>query len=127
MAAYERNGLQAKLWSVGASFNPIAELKLMASYQHQDDGNFKIVNTDTKSWVLGANYDVGPGKIRAGYGQKTPDGVAKTKQASLGYDYNLSKRTYLYADISNKKAASTTNYNNTTSVNYIGLGLHHNF
>ena len=127
MAAYERNGLQAKLWSVGASFNPIAELKLMASYQHQDDGNFKIVNTDTKSWVLGANYDVGPGKIRAGYGQKTPDGVAKTKQASLGYDYNLSKRTYLYADISNKKSASVANYNNTTSVNYIGLGVHHNF
>ncbi|MDN2673020.1 porin [Janthinobacterium sp. SUN026] len=127
MAAYERNGLQAKLWSVGASFNPIAELKLMATYQHQDDGNFKIVNTDTKSWVLGANYDVGPGKIRAGYGQKTPDGVAKTKQASLGYDYNLSKRTYLYADISNKKSASLTNYNNTTSVSYIGLGLHHNF
>ncbi|PLY40712.1 porin [Janthinobacterium sp. ROICE36] len=127
MAAYERNGLQAKLWSVAASFNPVAELKLMASYQHQDDGNFKIINTDTKSWVLGANYDVGPGKIRAGYGQKTPDGVAKTKQASLGYDYNLSKRTYLYADISNKKSASAANYNNTTSVSYIGLGVHHNF
>ena len=127
MAAYERNGVQAKLWSIGASVNPIAELKLMASYQHQDDGNFRIINTDTKSWVLGANYDVGPGKIRAGYGQKTPDGVAKTKQASLGYDYNLSKRTYLYADISNKKSASVTNYNNTTSVNYIGVGVHHNF
>ena len=119
MAAYERNALEAKLWSVAASFNPITELKLMASYQHQDDSNFKLVNTDTKAWLLGANYDVGPGKVRAGYGQKTPDGVTKTKQASLGYDYNLSKRTYLYADISNRKAA--------TSVTYIGLGVHHNF
>ncbi|PHV28571.1 porin [Janthinobacterium sp. BJB426] len=119
MAAYERNGLQAKLWSVAASFNPVTELKLMASYQHQDDGNFKIINTDTKAWLVGANYDVGPGKIRAGYGQKTPDGVTKTKQASLGYDYNLSKRTYLYADISNRKDA--------VSKTYIGLGLHHNF
>lgn len=127
MGAYERNGLQAKLWSVAASFNPITELKLMASYQHQDDSNFKIVNTDTKSWLIGANYDVGPGKFRAGYGQKTPDGVAKTKQASLGYDYNLSKRTYLYADISNKKIASPTNYNATSTVNYIGVGVHHNF
>ena len=127
MAAYERNAVQAKLWSVGASFNVAPELRLMASYQHQDDGNFKIVNTDTKAWVLGMNYDVGPGKIRAGYGQKTPDGVAKTKQASLGYDYNLSKRTYLYADISNKKVASATNYNNTTSNNYVGVGVHHNF
>src|SRR5450830_1158438 len=119
MAAYERNGVQAKLWSVAASFNPIKELKLMASYQHQDDGNFKIINTDTKAWLIGANYDVGPGKIRAGYGQKTPDGTVKSKQASLGYDYNLSKRTYLYADISNKKTVS--------SANYIGVGLHHNF
>ena len=129
MAAYERNGLQAKLWSVAASFNPSKELKLMASYQHQDDGNFKIINTDTKSWVLGANYDVGPGKIRAGYGQKTPDGVVKTKQASLGYDYNLSKRTYVYADISNKKAAvaNNINYNVAKTVNYIGIGVHHNF
>ncbi|MDN2717342.1 MULTISPECIES: porin [unclassified Janthinobacterium] len=129
MAAYERNGVQAKLWSVAASFNPIKELKLMASYQHQDDGNFKIINTDTKSWVLGANYDVGPGKIRAGYGQKTPDGVVKTKQASLGYDYNLSKRTYLYADISNKKAAApnSLNYTVAKTVNYIGIGVHHNF
>lgn len=127
MAAYERNGLQAKLWSVGASVNPIPELKVMLSIQHQKDDDFKIINTGTKSWVLGANYDVGPGKVRAGYGQKTPDGVVKTKQASLGYDYNLSKRTYLYADISNKKAASTTNYNVSTTTNYIGLGVHHNF
>ncbi len=119
MAAYERNGLQAKLWSVAASFNPVTELKLMASYQHQDDSNFKITNTDTKAWLIGANYDVGAGKIRAGYGQKTPDGVAKTKQASLGYDYNLSKRTYLYADISNRK--------DVVSKTYIGLGVHHNF
>ncbi len=135
MGAYERNGLQAKLWSVAASFNVAPELKLMASYQHQDDGNFKIVNTDTKAWLLGMNYDVGPGKIRAGYGQKTPDGVVKTKQASLGYDYNLSKRTYVYADISNKKLANysavagvyTGNYNVSRTDNYIGIGLHHNF
>ena len=119
MAAYERNALEAKLWSVAASFNPITELKLMVSYQHQDDSNFKLVNTDTKAWLIGANYDVGPGKVRAGYGQKTPDGVTKTKQASLGYDYNLSKRTYLYADISNRKDA--------VSKTYIGLGVHHNF
>jgi len=120
MGAYERNAVQAKLWSVGGSVNPLdSGLKLMASYQHQNDENFKIINTNTKAWLVGANYDVGPGKIRAGYGQKTPDGVTKTKQASLGYDYNLSKRTYLYADISNKKTVS--------SANYIGVGVHHNF
>jgi len=117
--AYERNGVQATLWSVGASFEVQPGLKLMGSYQKQDDSEFKVINTDTKAWLVGMNYDVGAGKVRAGYGQKTPDGIDKTKQASLGYDYNLSKRTYLYADVSNRKAA--------TSITYYGLGVHHNF
>ncbi|MDC8760442.1 porin [Janthinobacterium fluminis] len=119
MAAYERNAAETKVWSVAASVNPIQDLKLMASYTKQDQSKSVAVNPNTKSWVIGANYTVGAGLIRAGYGQKTPDGVTKTKQASLGYEYNLSKRTYVYADVSQKKIA--------TSVNYYGVGLHHNF
>ena len=53
--------------------------------------------------------------------------MVKTKQASLGYDYNLSKRTYVYADISNKKQAAALNYNASTTINYVGVGVHHNF
>ncbi len=124
-AAYERNAIETKLWSVGASFKPMTELKLMASYQKQDQGSSTLINPDTKAWILGANYTVGAGMFRFGYGQKTPDNalgnpaLAKTKQASIGYEYNLSARTYLYFDASNKKAATT--------LNYYGLGIHHNF
>ncbi|CDG85639.1 porin [Janthinobacterium agaricidamnosum] len=119
MLAYERNAVESKLWSIGATLVAVPDLKLFATYQRQDEGHTRPVNPKTKAWVLGLNYDVGPGKVRAGYGQKTPDGVVKTKQASLGYDYNLSKRTYLYADISNRKDA--------TSRTYYGVGVHHNF
>jgi predicted porin len=118
-AAYERNAIETKIWSVGASFNPITDLRLMATYQKQDEGETRLTNENTKAWVLGANYNYGPGKILAGYGQKTPDNVTKTKQFSLGYEYNLSKRTYLYVDASRKKVASSTNF--------YDIGVHHNF
>lgn len=124
-AAYERNAIETKLWSVGASFKPMNELKLMASYQKQNQESSTLINPNTKAWILGANYTVGPGLVRIGYGQKTPDNslnnpaLAKTKQASIGYEYNLSARTYLYVDASNKKAATT--------LNFYGLGIHHNF
>lgn len=127
MAAYERNAVETKLWSVAASFKPVNDLKLTASYQKQDQGHTKFFNTDTKAWVLGANYNVGPGKILAGYGQKTPDGVIKTKQASIGYEYNLSARTYVYVDASNRKQPAAGSTTNDTSVNFYGVGVHHNF
>jgi predicted porin len=124
-AAYEKNAVETKLWSVGASFKPINELKLMGSYQQQDQTESVLINPKTKAWLIGANYNIGLGKLLLGYGQKTPDNVlnnpalAKTKQASVGYEYNLSARTYLYVDASNKRAATT--------LNFYGLGIHHNF
>jgi predicted porin len=123
--AYERNAVETKLWSVGASVKPINDLKLMATYQRQDQDNSVLINPKTKAWVLGANYTIGAGLVRAGYGQKTPDNVLnnpaieKTKQFSLGYDYNMSARTYLYVDGTRKQSAAT--------FNYYSVGIHHNF
>ena len=125
MAAYERNAVDSKLWSVAGSFAPITDLKLVASYQHQDQDATVAVNPDTKAWLVGANYVIGTHKLLAGYGQKRPDGVIKTKQVSLGYEYSLSKRTYLYADASNRKVP--TSATTDTSINFYGLGVHHNF
>ena len=129
MAAYERNAVETKLWSIAASVNPMPELKVMASYTKQDQGKTVAFNPETKSWVLGANYTMGPGMFRAGYGQKTPDGIVKTKQVSLGYEYSLSKRTYVYAEASNRKQPTVpvTTTSKATSVNYYGVGVHHNF
>ena len=117
--AHERNAIESKLLTAGAAFNTTEQLKLTFVYARQDQSHTKLINTKTKAWVLGGNYTIGAGRVLAGYGQKSPDGVVKTKEASLGYEYNLSKRTYLYTDLSNKKAA--------TSVRYYNLGVHHNF
>ncbi|MFC5460304.1 porin [Massilia niabensis] len=119
MLGYERNAVETKVMSVGASFMVTPDLKLMGTATRQDQENTVFVNPKTKAWVLGANYALGPGKVLAGYGQKDPDGQVKTKQMSLGYEYSLSKRTYLYVDASRKKAQN--------SVNYYDLGVNHSF
>ncbi|MFC4929502.1 porin [Massilia sp. GCM10023247] len=119
MLGYERNAVETKVMSVGASFMVTPDLKLMGTATRQDQENTVLVNPKTKAWVLGANYALGPGKVLAGYGQKDPDGQVKTKQMSLGYEYSLSKRTYLYIDASRRKAQN--------SVNYYDLGVNHSF
>lgn len=119
MLGYERNAVETKVMSAGLSFMVTPDLKLMGTASRQDQENTVFVNPKTKAWVLGANYALGPGKILAGYGQKDPDGQVKTKQMSLGYEYSLSKRTYLYVDASRKKAQ--------TSINYYDLGVNHSF
>ena len=123
----ERNAVEVKWWSVGAFYRPMPDLKLMASYGKQDLGHIVAVNDTIDAWVLGANYNLGPGKILFGYGQKKPDGQLKTKQVSVGYEYNLSARTYLYIDLSQKKIPLTVTSTDTSNQNHYALGIHHNF
>lgn len=127
MVGAERNAIETELWSVAASYKPIPDLKLMASYQRQDLGHTMWVNENISAWVVGANYTVGANKFLVGYGQKDPDGVIKTKQASVGYEYSLSPRTYLYLDLSVKKAPFTVAATNDDTRKHYALGVHHNF
>lgn len=127
MVGYERNAIETKLWSVAASYKPVADLKLMASYQKQDQSHTMAVNPDVKAWMIGANYTMGPGKLLLGYGQKKPDATPTTKQASVGYEYSLSPRTYVYTDLSEKKTSPVATPTMLRSYTYYGLGVHHNF
>ena len=134
MLGYERNAVESKVMSVAGSFMATPELKLMALYTRQDQDNIAAtlvrngvnVGPKTNAWVLGANYTMGPGKILVGYGQKDPDNYEKTKQMSLGYEYSLSKRTYLYIDAS-RKTGPQTQFGVDRSVNYYDLGVNHSF
>ena len=123
MAAYERNAIESKVWSVGASVQATPELKLMGTFTRLDEDHTRLFNSDTSSWVLGANYALGPGKFLAGYGQKDTDGLEKVRQLSLGYEYSLSKRTYLYIDASRKKGLLTS----PGTVNQYDIGINHSF
>ncbi|MES2016914.1 MAG: porin [Pseudomonadota bacterium] len=120
LLAYERNGVESTVWSVAASVKPVAALKLMASYADQDRGHSMAANETSTAWVVGANYTIGnAGTMLLGYGRKMPDGVTSTRQWSLGYEYPLSKRTYLYADASDKKTAA--------AVRHVDLGMRASF
>jgi predicted porin len=126
MLAYERNATDDKVWSVAGSVTPITALKLMASYTRQNAEPTGATGDDQKAWLLGANYTMGAGKFLAGYGQLKADDVdAKIKKASVGYQYSLSKRTYVFADIANTRLTGNDVVN--TSTKYYGAGVHHNF
>jgi predicted porin len=128
MLAYERNAVETKVWSLAGSLAVTPELKLMATYTRQDQDHTRVTNPKTKAWVLGATYAMGPGKLLAGYGQKHPDGITKTKQLSIGYEYSLSKRTYLYVDASRKKNPSANFVASTpNTVNHYDVGVNHSF
>jgi predicted porin len=129
MGGYERNAIETKVWSLGANIEAVQNLRLMAVYTRQDRGNTTFFNPRTKAWVVGATYTMGPGKLLAGYGQKHPDGATKTKQMSLGYEYSLSKRTYLYVDASRKKDITTATgaLANPSTVNHYDVGVNHSF
>jgi predicted porin len=129
MVGYERNAIETKVWSLGGNIEVVPNLRLMATYTRQDRGHTAAFNPRTKAWVLGATYTMGPGKVLAGYGQKHPDGATKTKQMSLGYEYSLSKRTYLYVDASRKKDITTATglLANPSTVNHYDVGVNHSF
>ena len=120
-AGYERNAVETKFWYLGGSFMATPELKLMASYSRQDQGATKPVNPNTKGWVLGGQYAVGTGTVLLGYGQIKPDGSNANKRFSIGYEHNLSKRTYLYVDAYNEKPPVGS------TVNSFDVGINHRF
>jgi predicted porin len=130
MLGYERNAVESKVWSIGGAFNATPELKLTALYTRQDQDNTvvaaRLPGAKTNAWVLGANYTMGPGKFLAGYGQKDPDNWVKTKQLSLGYEYSLSKRTYVYVDASRKNGPQRQ-FSADETVNFYTIGVNHSF
>ncbi|MEF8737045.1 MAG: porin [Candidatus Accumulibacter necessarius] len=84
-------------WYIGGSFD-LKFVKLMASYQDQDDKN--RINNDNSTWTLGAVIPVGNFGIHLAYAQTDFDsGVidGKTNGAMVAGTYALSKRTTAYA------------------------------
>jgi predicted porin len=84
-------------WYVGGSFD-LKFVKLMASYQDQNDKN--VLNNDNSTWSLGAVVPVGNVGIHLAYVQTDFDGGAmdgKSQGAMVAGTYALSKRTTAYA------------------------------
>ena len=140
MLAYERNAVESKVWSVAGSFSVTPELKLMGTYSRQNQEHTNTFRPTVKGAELGATYAVGPGKMLVGFGLKKQEETFRlhdliTRQYSLGYEYSLSKRTYLYVDASRKTnvfsfstaAATFGQVSNQATRNTYDVGLNHSF
>jgi predicted porin len=98
-------------WNIGGTYD-FGAAKLWADYQQtklslDDAATAAGINTQYqtgfKAWLLGVTVPVGSGYVRASYGAVKYDQnlasllTPKANQFALGYVYDMSKRTSLYA------------------------------
>jgi predicted porin len=110
-----------KLWLLGAGYD-FKVVKLFATYNKTSHN----VAFEDKTFTAGVSVPVGAnGKVLAAYAHTDRDVAAlperTRKTATVGYDYNLSKRTDVYAIYMNDKITSLT------SGNSVGVGVRHRF
>jgi len=131
-------------WQLGSSYD-FTVLKLFAHVGNiQNDGTETApLDIGYRVWDISASVPAGAGKLLAGYAQrKTSDAVGPVPASAaggnversvltMGYDYNLSKRTDVYALVMNDKTETNTlpgppKVVSTSATSY-GLGVRHRF
>lgn len=77
---------------------------------------------ERKSAMVGAAFKTASGRIKLSYGQlkNNTTGTDLTRKMAIGYNHDLSKRTFVYANLAHDKAAATQK-------NGFDVGLQHNF
>ena len=112
---FDRN---TNTWQLGGSYG-FAPFKLYGQYTHVENSS---VNNTSKIIGLGGDMVVGPlGKVLLHYSRLSPDVGPNRTTISVGYDYQMSKRTDLYAVYMNDKLSGLA-----TGTNY-GVGVRHRF
>ena len=147
------NNTNIKTWAVGGAYD-FKVAKIHASYGQTIDGLFgatddiqnllddggSATETDSyffargvrmQSWMVGLTAPVGSGMAMLSVQQARPggdlgslSGIADQTTASVGYTYNLSKRTGVYGFYSYQKNAAMLD--GATS-NQVGVGVRHLF
>lgn len=112
---------QETAWMVGGTYD-LTAAKLFATYGKTSHD----VDLNDKTLSLGVSVPAGHGKVLAGWAQTKRSGTAvgaslKRNTATVGYDYDLSKRTDLYAMYMNDKITALN------SGNSFGVGIRHRF
>ena len=89
------------IWNVAVSYK-IGDALVAAAVQHTRNDSQKLATADDRrEFFVGATYALGNSELRAAYGQGKVVDVDETtaRHWSLGYVYNLSKRTALYTAV----------------------------
>jgi predicted porin len=110
-------GSRDKLTNVGARYK-LGAVTLRAGASNGTTNT----NVKAKGYLVGANMALGAGDLRVGYAESKLGSVTTAKRASVGYHYDLSKRTKVYADVA-KGGGSTV----TTQKSGYEFGVQHNF
>jgi predicted porin len=120
-------------WNVGGSF-AFSFLTIMGQYSMSE-----YSSNENKSWTVGVSVPFGASTIKASYGETefaTASSSPKVKQIAIGYQYDLSKRTAIYANaaqLENDAGLARTTSGNApvvgTGFKSTGyeLGLRHSF
>lgn len=95
----DATGVNYKMGNIGVSYN-FGMVKPMALFATERGNNLRV-----DLFLVGATMPLGAGELRAAYSQTNTKNAsnADTQKFSLGYGYNLSKRTQLYGAISHIK------------------------
>jgi predicted porin len=116
--------------NIGGQYN-FGMATLMAHYARDKNGSIT-----GKGWLVGGLIPVGPGDVRLAYSRYETDAVGspETKKWALGYVYNMSKRTALYATYAHVSNGGTAAQALGGAVTTVGgsstgydLGIRHSF
>ena len=124
VGAYQIGSTQ-KVAQLGMSYD-FAPVKLFFQYERNDTplavtgGPVTNATSDLNTFQVGAKIHAGSGNILASYAQT--GGWVDHKTFSAGYDYDLSKRTDIYAMYMNDRAADYVD-----TVNSYSVGIRHRF
>jgi predicted porin len=110
---------------IGGSYD-MKVIKLFATYQRAKDDSTSSREMTDKLYSVGASAPLGQGYMLFGYANTDRSGSlvgadVTRRTFSVGYDYNMSKRTDLYAIAMNDKITSAS------AANSFGLGVRHRF
>lgn len=104
---------KSELWNLGASYD-LKFAKLFANAIKTDLRN-TTTRIELETYGIGANVPVGSGQIMMSYGEtkttQTALAVTQRQTTTLRYDYNLSKRTDLYAVFMQDRASKLADGN----------------
>lgn len=93
--------VRATVFNVGASYE-FGFAKLIFQYNRDSNGSIPTPDRDER-WLIGFTMPVGPGQLKASYARNNQRGTSAqaandAQQIAVGYQYNLSRRTAVYAN-----------------------------
>ena len=114
--AYDGLNSRTNMKMVGGSYD-FGPVRPSASYSEAEGG----LNGDAKSFTVSALFPVGFGRFYVSYGSLSPANNLDSKLVSGGAQYDLSKRTLLYANVGSAKQV------NLSRLTAFDFGIKHTF